>query len=167
MKKISLPPEQVMQTERANQTSMSDYVRMDRPRVMSKDVDRARVSHFNSSNIKLPIPKKIDGDLSYAKEFLSSLFTFFDFNNLKPRDQLFAFSAFFTGKAYVWFQSLDNIIKNSLYNLKNAFKSKYIDTNENFLKLSFFAIKQESNQSLDDYVNEIEKHSNIGDLPDT
>ena len=137
---------------------MSDYVRMDKPKAMSTDVNRA---------IKLPIPRKFNGDPSFAKEFLSSLLTYFEFDNLKPKDQLFALPAFFTGKAYVWFQSLDDITKNSLYNLENAFKSKYIDTNENFLKISFFASKQKSNQSLDDYVHEIEKHSIIGDLPDT
>ena len=88
-----------------------------------------------------------------------------EFNKLKANDQLFAFPAFFTGKAYIWYQSRDDNTKNNLNGLKNAFKSKYIDTNEIFLEMSFFAIKQGSNQSLEDYVNEIEKHLNIGDLP--
>ena len=59
---------------------------MDKPRDMSIDVskDRARVSreYFSSPNIKLPIPKKFDGEPLYAKEFLSSLLTYFEFNNL-------------------------------------------------------------------------------------
>ena len=70
--------------------------------------------YFSSPNIKLPIPKKFDGEPSYAKEFLSSLLSYFEFNNLKAKDQLFAFPAFFARKAYIWFQSLDDNTRTTL-----------------------------------------------------
>ena len=52
--------------KQANKITISDYVKMDKPRDMSLDIskDRAKISceYFSSPIIILPIPKKFDGE---------------------------------------------------------------------------------------------------------